>query len=171
MNSQPEARNWQGIVRIYRIPNKGQAGGVLTGNHVNLQDFAPEARLVRHWQGIMWIYRIPHQGPGWWGIDRESCEFTGFPTRGQAGEALTGNQVNLQDSPPRARLVGYWQGIMWIYRIPHQRPGWWGTDRESCEFTGFPTRAQAGGVLTGNHVNLQDSPPGARLVRHWQGIM
>ena len=33
----------------------------------------------------------------------------------------------------------------------------WGINWESCEFTEFPTRGQSGGVLTGNHVNLQVS--------------
>ena len=27
---------------------------------------------------------------------------------------------------------------MWIYRIPHQRQGWWGISREPCKLTGFP---------------------------------
>ena len=42
--------------------------------------------------------------------------------------------------------------------FPNKRPGWWGIDREPCEFTGFATRGQASGLLTGNHVNLHDSP-------------
>ena len=38
-----------------------------------------------------------------------------------------------------------------------QRSCWWALSRESCKFTGFSTRGPAVGVLTGNHVNLQDS--------------
>ena len=55
----------------------------------------------------MYTYRILHQRPGWRVIDRESCTLTGFSTRGQAGGLLTGNLVNLQDSPLEARLEGY----------------------------------------------------------------
>ena len=176
-DSPPEARLVGGTDRksceFTWLPTRGQAVGVLTGNHVNLQDALTRGQLlVGYQQGIMWIYKIPHQRPGWRGIDRESCKFTGFPnrgqaggvstgnhvnlqdslTRGQAGGVLTGNRVNLQDSPPEARLVG-------------------GTDRKSCEFTWLPTRGQAGGVLTGNHVNLQDALTRGQLLEYRRGIM
>ena len=150
---------------------RGQPGGVLTGNHVNLQNSPPEARLVG-WQGIMWIYMIPHQRQGWWGISRESCKLTGFPDQKSCWWGI---------SRESCKFTGF----------PDKRPGRWAISRESCKFTRFSSRGQAVGVLTKNHVNLQDSltkgqagevsagnrvnlqdsPPEARLLEYWQGIM
>ena len=87
---------------------------------------------------------IPHQRPGLWGIDRESCEFTEFPTRGQAGGVLIGNQVNLQDSLIRCHAgeVSAANHVKFT-GFPDKRQGWWAISRESCKFTEFSNRGLA----------------------------